>query len=313
MSSSCSHWWHAPVYIAATIALVVAAISASGSTRFSPPPTADDALRRAGFHLTAAVLHLSPSSPLPSSRPATLFAPPDPAFTNLSLTSAAALLQRHSLPILLTLADLRRLPQGSCLSRELTISPLFSSNNSIAINGIAISHPDLYLSESHAIHGITGGFPDAACGGPATPIPWSRVTRALGSRGYVAFTVGLLTVLGAIEPTARTLDQVTIFAPQDIGFHQVTGSRATLEGTIRRHVVIGRYDYRDLMSLKVGEEIRTMAKDVRLTITASGDTGLVMINGVQITEPEVYTTGGAVVHGIPRYFGLGTTRHLICC
>ncbi|KAM0943898.1 putative FAS1 domain-containing protein [Dioscorea sansibarensis] len=313
MSSSRSHWWHAPVYIAASIALVVAAISASGSTRLSPSPTADDALRRAGFHLTAAVLHLSPSPPLPSSRPATLFALPDPAFTNLSLTSAAALLQRHSLPVLLTLADLRRLPRGTCLSKELTISPPFSSNNSIAINGIPISHPDLYLSESHAIHGITAGFPNAACSGHAPPIPWSRVTRALESHGYVAFTVGLLTVLRAIEPTARTLDQVTIFAPQDIGFHQVTGSRAKLEGTIRRHVAIGRYDYPHLMSMKVGEEIRTMEKDVRLKITASGDTGMVMINRVQITEPEVYTVREAVVHGTPRCFGLATTGHLISC
>ncbi|KAJ0966061.1 hypothetical protein J5N97_027199 [Dioscorea zingiberensis] len=302
MSSSCSHWWHAPIYIAATIALVVAAISASGSTQASRPLNPDEVLRRAGFHLTAAILHLSPSSLFPPSRPATLFAPPDAAFTNLSLDSAAALLHRHSLPILLSFADLRRLPPGSCLSKELTVFPILSPNSSIAINGIRISHPELYLSDSHAIHGIAGAFPSAACGGAGVPIPWPRVTQALGARGYVAFTVGLVTVLEAMAPKARTLDQVTIFAPQDIDFQQVAGPREKLEETIRRHVVVGRYDYRHLMSMKVGEGIRTMAEDVRLTITASGDT--VEINGVQITEPETYTERRVVVHGIRRAFGM---------
>ncbi|XP_008789834.2 fasciclin-like arabinogalactan protein 21 [Phoenix dactylifera] len=341
-SSSCSHWWHAPVYLAATVALVVAALSSSSfsssghrprsgdatpNATAGPRPAADlspDAaliLHRAGFHLTAAILQISPGSLLPPAQAATLFAIPDAAVADLSFPVAEHLFRYHTVPLRLSLSDLLKMPRGSCLptlhrSKNLLITASDGLDRSISINGVPISHPDAFLHGPHAIHGASGAFhrfdgqepvPNAICDAKTAVdapvvVPWARVVQALGVRGYVSFSVGLSAVIDAVTRDSLALDHVTLFAPQDSGFDQVASPAPLLESAVKRHVAVGWFAYGELAAMPVGQAIRTLAKDVELRITAGGSTGAVAINGVEITEPEVYATEGVVVHGISRAF-----------
>ncbi|KAG1347258.1 putative Fasciclin-like arabinogalactan protein 21 [Cocos nucifera] len=269
----------------------------------------------------AAILQISPTSLLPPAQPATLFAIPDAAVADLSFPVAEHLFRYHTVPLRLSLSDLLKMPRGSCLptlhrSKNLVITAADGLDCSISINGVTISHPDAFLHGLHAIHGASGAFyrfdsqdpvPDAICdakptiGAPAV-MPWARVVRALGVRGYVSFSVGLSAVIDAVARDSLALDHVTVFAPQDSGFDHVTSPAPLLERAVKRHVAVGRFWYRELAAMPVGQPIRTLAKDAELRITANGSTGVVAIDGVEITEPEVYAIEGVVVHGISRAF-----------
>lgn len=341
-TSSCSHWWHTPVYLVATVALVVAALSSSSfSSSGDRPPSGDAtpnatawpqpaadlspdaalALHRAGFHLMAAILQISPASIFPPAQTATLFAIPDAAVADLSFPVAEHLFRYHTVPLRLSLSDLLKMPRGGCLptlhgSKNLVITASDGLDRSVSINGVPISHPDTFLHGLHAIHGASGVFyrfdsqdlvPDAICDAkPAVDapavVPWTRVVQALGVRGYASFSVGLSAVIDAVARDSLALDHVTVFAPQDSRFDHVASPAPLLERAVKRHVAIGRFSYGELAAMPVGQEIRTLARDAELRITAGGSTGVVAIDGVKITEPDVYVIEGVAVHGISRAF-----------
>ncbi|XP_057972639.1 fasciclin-like arabinogalactan protein 19 [Malania oleifera] len=100
----------------------------------------------------------------------TLFAPPDSDLFSLDMSSVAddyvRTLRLHVLPRRLSLADLRRLSPGSRIESLLYRHHLTISNHRVSINGtiskyvavdgVRISVPNLYLSLDIAIHGLDG-------------------------------------------------------------------------------------------------------------------------------------------------------------
>ncbi|KAL8153108.1 hypothetical protein V2J09_010868 [Rumex salicifolius] len=190
MVSSCSHWWHAPVYFTLATVLALTAISSF------PPPTphstvgdstiittnatamfpahenfhnASATLRSQGFTIVATLLKLSPEiffSPSSSSGESTIFALPDSALANCSLPYWAQklLLQYHTLPSQnLPFRALLRKSSNTCLAtavptKNIALTKIVPQERLIEINNAKITHPDLFLAGSISIHGVLAPF-----------------------------------------------------------------------------------------------------------------------------------------------------------
>ncbi|KAK9724431.1 hypothetical protein RND81_05G071300 [Saponaria officinalis] len=179
---SCSHWWHAPIYLTLSIFLAFFSISSfhpppsSTVSTTSPPPisaAATTALRSNNFSIMATLLQFSPQIFfLPSSSPplssTTVFAVSDAAFSTISAAPSAVelMLKYHTLPVKLNFQELLRKENFSCLntlipSKNVSLIKIFDgfSNKSIVlINNVTVTHPDLFLDDFISIHGVSAPF-----------------------------------------------------------------------------------------------------------------------------------------------------------
>ncbi|KAL6958284.1 hypothetical protein U1Q18_001411 [Sarracenia purpurea var. burkii] len=189
MATSCSHWWHCPVYFALSVTLAAIAVSEyihsipaaiNPHPAFNPHPIsspnqtnnithttfiASRALQKHGFNAIATLLQLYPQLFLSSSQ-STIFAIQDPSIFNKFPAQSKPmklLLKYHTSPFKLPMAKLSKNPQGTCFptllpQKHIAITKTDPKSGSIEINNVLISHPDLFLDKHLSIHGVLGPF-----------------------------------------------------------------------------------------------------------------------------------------------------------
>ncbi|XP_059664576.1 fasciclin-like arabinogalactan protein 21 [Cornus florida] len=340
MATSCSHWWHAPIYFAMSITLAVIAISAStprNSISSNQPIkhelslNASLALRKNGFNVIATLLQVSPEIFL-SSPESTIFAIQDSAISKVSVPPwvMKQLLQYHTSPSKISMQDLFKKPKGTCLPtlvhrKNIAITKINRKRPSIEINNVSISHPNMFLEGPISIHGVLGPFSSlhfhknwdiiqspicdfnhsmvSNSSVSEEMVEWTRVVRLLSSKGLVSFSIGLNSVLDGILRDYPHLNSVTIFAPMDLVF--VSSPSPLLDRIVRFHILPKRFTYIELASLPEKTSLRTLIPDKGLEITGCVNfTKVLAINGVEITAPDIFSSNKFQIHGIPRAFDM---------
>ncbi|KAL5728352.1 hypothetical protein ACHQM5_001446 [Ranunculus cassubicifolius] len=340
MACSCSHWWHAPVYIIVTVVMLIAAISASYSSDSSskqksqspiipnsPPLTmideASESLHKSGFNFMATLVQFTPD--LVFTKPnSTIFAIHDTAISNLSLPPLffKDLLRYHISTSKLSSTDLMNQPQGSCIptliiGKNLSVSKIDKDESLIEINGVLISHPDIFSHKHYTIHGVGSIFSPIDQDGNFTRIPscenmipksrnrmpWNQIIRLLSSNGYASFSIGLHSVLDRVLRDEINSSSVTIFAPLDFGY--IASPSPMLERIVRSHILPERLGYKELKSLPLKAQLKTLDGVNGLEITEDYSVGkMVRINGVKITSPDFLSYKEFIIHGISKPFDM---------
>ncbi|KAG4961051.1 hypothetical protein AAZX31_13G286700 [Glycine max] len=342
-----SRWCWFPLYLAASIALGIIAISSAiRSTSNKNPPqdppiphdislNASNALRKAGFIVMADLLHHSPSFFKPPQN-STIFAIKDSAIKNTShpLWFLKTLLLYHTTTSnAYSFNDLVKIPQGTCLPTllrdknvSLTKLDLDHAPNSVEINHVLISNPNIFLGEQLAVHGVLAPFSplqpqdllqrgfgfairtptcrsnDVNVSVSKNGVEWNRVVHLLRAKGYASFSIALHSVLDGIKRDfSGSLGYVTIFAPRDL---TLLGYPLTiLDRAVRLHILPQRFVYKEISSLPVRSLLKTLMPDEHLEIDGVLDfvPGMV-VNGVVIVAPDMIISEKFVVHGISRAF-----------
>ncbi|ONI18568.1 hypothetical protein PRUPE_3G223600 [Prunus persica] len=288
-------------------------------------------LRRAGFNIMATLLQVSPELFF-SSANATLFAVKDSAISNATLPPRLLknLLQYHTSPLQLSMEDLLSKPQGACLptlyqQKSIAITKVDEKERSVEINNVLVSHPNLFLEGPISIHGVLGPFSaldprdvyrgwdiiqSPACDSNSNMISdvppdlknmveWTRIIRLLNSNGFVSFAIGLHSVLDGILGDHKGLKSVTIFVPPSLELEAYP--TPLLEKIVRFHVLPQKFTNRELESLAPRTLLRTLLHGQPLEVTGAVDfmKGLV-ISGVNIVAPDMFSSSKFIVHGISR-------------
>ncbi|KAI4322589.1 hypothetical protein L6164_022266 [Bauhinia variegata] len=328
----------------AVLAITITAHSISKNSDAAITPIAHDlsvnvsrALRLAGFDAMADLLHRSPQFYLPPEN-STIFAIQDSAIRNSSLPPSFLknLLLYHTLTSKVSMDDLLNKTTGTCIptlfrQKNVAITKIDANRRLLEINHVLISHPDLFVGSQIAIHGVLEPFsfldPQNLGGGSdfmKSPIcsstsnsmlaseayesmktvEWNRIILLLSSNGYVSFSIGLHSVLDEIlRDYSMGLDSVTIFAPQDLAL--LASPSPLLDRVVGLHILPQRFTYRDLIALPARTLLNTFVPDQELENEGIQDfmSGLI-ISGVEIVAPDVFTSDKFVIHGISRAFTL---------
>lgn len=244
------------------------------------------------------------------------------------------LLRYHTLPSKLSLTDLLNETQGSCvptlfLGKNVSVTKLDAQERLVEINGVLVSHPDIFNHGLYSIHGVSDPFFDLdqleqqqdwnfmewpKCGlvasGNVTAegarnwrnrVMWNRIVRLLSSNGYTSFAIGLHSVLDGIFRDYADLESVTVFAPLDFGY--IAAPMPILERIVRFHIMPERFEYNQLLSLPVKAHLKTLDQGSVLEVTEDyGVRQVFGINGAEITAPDVLSSKEFVVHGISEPF-----------
>ncbi|XP_076914826.1 fasciclin-like arabinogalactan protein 21 [Bidens hawaiensis] len=272
--------------------------------------TASKLLRSKGFNFIANFLHISPElfSPTPQ---ITIFAIPDSAISNLSVPPYMIkhLLAYHILPKKLTMQELLSKPLKICLPtlfqhHTVSITKTDYKKQVLEINNVLISHPDLFLGQFVAMHGVSASFASfdrrqerinlgfCEAGGFVTiKHEWDKMIRVLGSSGFMAFAIGLKSVTDGIVKDFPDVDSVTVFTPPSVALNAM--SSPSLDRFMRFHIVIKRYRFRELV---LGGSLSTLVAGKHLDVTES----LKSSDQVAIAAPDLFVSKRLVVHGIAR-------------
>ncbi|KAL3837703.1 hypothetical protein ACJIZ3_022294 [Penstemon smallii] len=317
-SSSCSHWWHAPFYISLSLILAFISISTTTNHHSRPDNTATQGLAlnasralrtHGGFNTIATLLHISPGLFFSGNPKSTIFAIQDSSFSNLSIPpyEMKELLNYHTTPCTLSKTELFKKPTGFCFKtllqdKNFAITEKDAKTGSIMINSVLVSHPNLFVQGPIAVHGIVKPFEMISCdflnktsSSVLEMIEWTRVVRFLSSNGYVSFAVGLNAVLDGIN--FQNLGSCTIFVPPNSGF--TSSPSPFLERIVRIHIVPRRFTYMELVAAEESS-LRTLVPGCDLKIDRFGQN--LVINGVEIIAPDIFSSDKFVVHGISRDF-----------
>lgn len=342
-----SHWCWFPLYIAASVGLGIIAISSAihssdskNSTQEAKPIphdlslNASNALRRAGFLLMADLLHHSPSFFKPPQN-STIFAIKDSAIRNTShpLWFLKTLLLYHTAAATssnpFSFHDLLNMSQGTCLTtllrhKNISLTKVDPARNSLEINNVLISNPNIFLGDQLAVHGVLAPFSplhpqdllqrgldffirSPTCSSNVSlskdGVQWNRILHLLRLKGYASFSVALRSVLEGIKKDySGSLDFATIFAPPDF---MLLGSNPStlLDRAVRLHILPRRLRYEELTSLPVRTLLKTLVPDELLEIDGVLDLApCMLVNGVEIVAPDMITSEKFVVHGISKAF-----------
>lgn len=185
-----------------------------------------------------------------------------------------------------------------------------------------VSHPDVFLEGPIAVHGVLGPFSPLGpqdfikspiCDSnstlvsdflePKNLVEWGRIIQLLSSYGFVSFAIGMRSVLDGILEDYASLNTATIFAPPNLAV--VASSSPLLDKVVRFHMLPRKLTYVELTSLPVRTLLRTLVPGQDLEVAGEVDfmQGLV-INGVEIAAPDLFSSEKFVVHGISRAFEL---------
>ncbi|KAI3926271.1 hypothetical protein MKW98_028407 [Papaver atlanticum] len=344
MACSCSHWWHAPIYMTITVILAIVAVSPPNPKTHNPPPSiqheissnASLALRNSGFHFMATLLQISPELILSSSSSSTFFAIRDETISNLSLPPRLLkdLLKFHTFPSKFTIQDLLNKPENTCLQtllqgKNLTVTKIDRKQSIFEINGVLISDPGIFNQGPYIIHGVLKPFSpinlhlgfdhfiqSSNCGSISngksrTRVSWNGILRTLSSNGFVSFAIGLNSVLNDEVHIKKLnmMNSVTIFAPAELSYVASSPS-PLLEKIVMIHLVPGRWSYKQLLAASsAATTLTTLVPDIDLQITkvnssTAENEEILSVNGVEITAPDVLHSNGCIIHQISRPIGM---------
>lgn len=90
----------------------------------------------------------------------------------------------------------------------------------------------------------------------------------------------------------------TVFAPLDEDLLQYSDNFPEYFSVFMRHMVPCKVDWEDLEEMENDTAVSNNVKGFTLKITRDEDAETVMLNGVEITFPNMYDSEWLVVHGI---------------
>ncbi|KZV52984.1 hypothetical protein F511_31949 [Dorcoceras hygrometricum] len=302
------------------------------STAFQPtshpfsPSLVSTILSTLGFRefSTAAV-----AANLSTTTPITVFAPSDASLLTCPSCSLPLLLQELTLPGLYPLHFLQTLIFGTKIE---TLAPnrcLTVTNNDkdkVFVNGVEISHPDLFSNGLIVIHGLQGfvshlspvscdvermsslSFPAQSLTSSTLPSSSLAIMRLmlkdailrLRATGYSIASLALRVKFVHLSE----LKSITIFALDDVSIFSGEGS--SYLSNFRYHVVPNRrVTGAELVSLPSTTVLPTMDVGNNLVVTTAGGGGSLApmrVNYVKITTIDLLHNSRIVIHGISAAF-----------
>ncbi|KAF5204282.1 Fas1 domain [Thalictrum thalictroides] len=141
-------------------------------------------------------------------------------------------------------------------------------------------------------------------------IDTEKISQALSDAGYLSMSLSLEVALPTVisSTTINTSSSViTIFAPPDDPFYKFKYYRQPPITLLQYHVAPTKLDQETLRSPAAtphGSKIDTFLPGHPLVVTTQHNTteAAASINGVQITQWNIYNDGNVVVHGVADFF-----------
>eukprot|EP00270_Netrium_digitus_P012829 TRINITY_DN4207_c1_g1_i3.p1 TRINITY_DN4207_c1_g1~~TRINITY_DN4207_c1_g1_i3.p1 ORF type:complete len:460 (+),score=62.44 TRINITY_DN4207_c1_g1_i3:177-1556(+) len=142
--------------------------------------------------------------------------------------------------------------------------------------------------------------------GPAPAPDSADLLVAFKASGAFDTLLGLLKETGLLEDLAKTDAPITVLAPTDAAFQNVSNqtlntlkSDGKLDDVLAYHVITGYYTVDDLIAIARGEKTAeskatsgTLPTLANIPLTVTEENGqLIFGNGVQVAEKDVYTDG----------------------
>ncbi|XP_042510886.1 putative fasciclin-like arabinogalactan protein 20 [Macadamia integrifolia] len=288
-----------------------------------PPETVQDAveiLADSSFLAMSVTFELVAQTLIPNSSYGTIFSPPDAAFVQLGQPSID-LLQYHISPLTFSVDSLRTLPYGTKIptlyqNHSLTVTTS-ASGQQISLNNVKINESTIFDDGSLVIFGIDKFFdPSFKLSSHLPPVgaPSSDLDCTVRHLHDPALDPGTFAAASSIIrdkncsvmasflelqlPLSSDQKKLTIFAPVDQAmedYNRLSGEYSTV---FHRHVLPCKLTWSDLVMLDDGTILDTLLRGFTINVTRSGDT--VVLNGVSVVFPELYSRDWLVVHGIPQ-------------
>ncbi|KAK4779303.1 hypothetical protein SAY86_006831 [Trapa natans] len=291
---------------------------------FSPTSLFEQILSHLGFQELAMAI---PSlADLPSfatwNGPSTVFAPSDAAIRSCTSCSVARLLSEHVIPGLFSFSYLQSLAfgtkvetmnSGHCLSVTKAINHA-TNRSKIFINGIEITHPDIFnngLVVVHGLHGFVSTLSPFSCTIEkmtphafsvhhmiaSSPSPLMHLMLRDGMLRLRTSGFGILALALKIKYGDLVgLNNATIFAIDDAS---IFGGSHSYVRNVRFHIVPNHYmTISGLEKLAVGTTLPTLDQGHHLVVTSAGVIPALRINYVRIKVPEVMRNPKIVVHAL---------------
>ncbi|KAK6122332.1 hypothetical protein DH2020_043952 [Rehmannia glutinosa] len=257
---------------------VISAVSQPPLQAPPPPPqslvNAADTLASSGYTAMSLTLQLiAPTLPLPSATITTLtiFSPPDAAFASSGQPSLAHLLLHFS-PLSLSPTSLLSLPFSSTIPSLSPSKHLFVTStqaNQISINNVGISESPIFDDGFVIVYAIDNFFD-------------------------LNFIIGISRSWGLSEDVMKW----TVFAPVDEELVRFSGDFLRYFSLFMRHLAPCRVEWSDLEEMANGTVVSNNVNGFSLEITKDEDNEILMVNGVEITFPDMYESEWLVIHGI---------------
>ncbi|CAI9104448.1 OLC1v1003116C1 [Oldenlandia corymbosa var. corymbosa] len=263
---------------------------------------------------------------LSTTTPVTIFAPSDSSLLTCPSCSVPLLLQEHAVPGLYSLDYLRKLAFGTKIE---TLSPDYcltvtnsagqnDSSKSVFVNGVEISHPDMFYNGAVMVHGLQGfvsHLSPLSCNverltSLSFPQPWlfkaptSSVMRLMLKDAIIRLRFSGYSIVSlALKVKFAELSQLkamTVFALDDVAIFSGAG-QAYLHH-FRFHVVPNRrLTAAVLVSLQPATVLPTMEIGQNLVVTTAGGGGPLApmkINYVKVTTLNLLHNSRIVVHAV---------------
>lgn len=129
---------------------------------------------------------------------------------------------------------------------------------------------------------------------------FKNVSEVLRSKGY-SFTAAFLELqLLGFNKKSKNPNFLTFFAPGDDAMMGFIGNVSEYSALLFRHLVNCKILWSELVSFDYDRgdiTIGTFLEGFKIIVTKSED-GVLMLNGVELTSPDVYYSDRLVVHGI---------------
>ncbi|KAI3453105.1 hypothetical protein Pfo_009768 [Paulownia fortunei] len=307
--------------------LTLSVLSTVAQPQPPPPPqsivNAAETLASSGYTAMSLTLQLiAPTLPLPSTTITTLtiFSPPDAAFSSSGQPSLAHLLLHFS-PLSLSPTSLLSLPFSSTIpslspSRHLIVTS--NQAKKVSINNVRISESPIFDDGFFIVYAIDNFFDlnftltltnstktnpksDFQCLKLETVSRFEEASGVLKSRGYSIIASFLdLQLMGFLDHGGFSEDVMkwTVFAPVDEELVQFSGDFLGYFSLFTRHLAPCKVGWSDLEEMVNGTVVSNNVKGFSLEITRDEDDEILMVNGIEITFPDMYDSEWLVIHGI---------------
>ncbi|XP_030541246.2 fasciclin-like arabinogalactan protein 21 [Rhodamnia argentea] len=294
----------------------------------SPTSLFEPILSHLGFHdLAMAVPSLTDSPSFTTwNGPSTLFAPSDSSIVSCASCSIPRILSEHIVPGLFSFNYLQKLAfgtkvetmsSGHCLT--ITSGTHQATNTTrIFINGVEISHPDMFSNGVVVVHGLEGfiaplspfscsvekmtslAFPFLPLVS-SSPSPLMRLMLRDAVLRLRTSGFGILALAIKIKYSElANLQSATIFTVDDISIF--TGAQSYVSN-VRFHIVPNRYlAIADLERLPAGTLLPSLERGQYLAVTTAGGAAMLRINYVRMKSPDVMKNQKIVVHSLSLPF-----------
>ncbi|KAH9743462.1 putative fasciclin-like arabinogalactan protein 20 [Citrus sinensis] len=276
-----------------------------------------ETLSNSGYLSMALTLQITFKTLNLESKTLTIFSPSDFAFSQSGQLSLSQL-QYHISPSRLSQDSLKTLAFGSRLptllsNHSLIVTASDFNNAHLSINGVLIQESPMFDQEELVVYGIDEFFnssfgvmisppPHSAPAPSPVPSPiepigfdvdvFGEASDLLNSRGYTLMATFLDMQLARFTNQTR----LTIFAPVDAAMEPYVKNITDCVSIFKQHVVLRLLRWQDLIRLDGGTTLPTSSEGFKITVAYSGD--VILLNGVPVVFPDMYSSNWLVVHGL---------------